>query len=122
LRLEAGALLAKVARPGWQTATIRAVRRHRGRGLGQSAMEGVPEMMTTLDRIALLLVTVGAVNWGSVGLFRFDLVAALVGLTFGEVNAVSSIVYVLVAVSGLFLLRQLARPVYVPPQRSVHSV
>lgn len=78
--------------------------------------------MTTLDRIALLLVVVGALNWGLVGLFRFDLVATLVGLTFGEVNALSSIVYVLVALSGLFLLRQLARPAYVPTSRSAHPV
>lgn len=78
--------------------------------------------MTTLDRIALLLVVVGALNWGLVGLFRFDLVATLVGLTFGEVNALSAIVYVLVALSGLFLLRQLARPAYVPTPRSAHPV
>lgn len=77
--------------------------------------------MTTLDRIALLLVVVGALNWGLVGLFRFDLVAALVGLTFGQVNALSSIVYVLVALSGLFLLRQLVRPAAVP-RHAAHPV
>lgn len=78
--------------------------------------------MSTIDRIALLLVVIGAVNWGLVGLFRFDLVAALVGLRFGEVNALSSIVYVLVALSGLFLLRHLARPAAVPAHRSAHPV
>lgn len=78
--------------------------------------------MTSIDRIALLLVIVGAVNWGLVGLFRFDLVATLVGLTFGEVNTLSSIVYVLVALSGLFLLRHLARPSFVSTTRSAHPV
>lgn len=67
--------------------------------------------MNTIDRIALVLVIVGALNWGLVGLFRFDLVATLAGLAFGQVNAVSAVVYVLVALSGLLLLRQLARPV-----------
>ncbi|HTU99187.1 MAG TPA: DUF378 domain-containing protein [Luteitalea sp.] len=66
--------------------------------------------MTTLDRIALTLVIIGALNWGLVGLFGFDLVARLVGLSFGQVNAASGVVYVLVAVSGLLLLRLFARP------------
>ncbi|WFG36839.1 DUF378 domain-containing protein [Candidatus Lucifugimonas marina] len=44
---------------------------------------------------------VGAANWGLVGLFRFDLVAAVTGSKFGEVNAVSRIVYILVLVAGV---------------------
>lgn len=78
--------------------------------------------MNTIDRIALVLVVVGALNWGLVGLFRFDLVAALVGLTFGQVNTLSAIIYVLVALSGLVLLRQLARPSTVTTRSSAHSV
>jgi uncharacterized protein len=62
-----------------------------------------------LDVIALLLVIVGALNWGLVGLFEFDLVAELVGETFGAVNMVSRIVYILVAVSGLYLVSVLSR-------------
>jgi uncharacterized membrane protein YuzA (DUF378 family) len=60
-----------------------------------------------LDLLALLLVIVGAVNWGLVGLFEFDLVAALVGEEFGTVNVASRIVYVLVALAGLYLASRL---------------
>jgi uncharacterized protein len=62
-----------------------------------------------LDLFALLLVIVGAVNWGLVGLFNFDLVAALVGEEFGQVNLVSRIVYILVGLGGLALIPALAR-------------
>jgi len=62
-----------------------------------------------LDLVALLLVIVGAVNWGLVGLFKFDLVAELVGEKFGTVNAASRVVYVLVAGAGLYLISHLAR-------------
>ncbi|MBO5870783.1 MAG: DUF378 domain-containing protein [Clostridia bacterium] len=53
-----------------------------------------------LDRIALFLVIVGAVNWGSIGLFEFDIVAWIFG---GQGDIVSRIVYTLVAISGLWL-------------------
>ena len=66
-------------------------------------------MLKPLDRVALLLVIVGAANWGLVGLFKFDLVAELVGEEFGRVNLVSRAVYVLVAVSGLYLTSLAAR-------------
>jgi len=59
--------------------------------------------------VALLLVIVGALNWGLVGLFEFDLVAEIVGEEFGSVNLVSRIVYILVAVAGLYLTTLLAR-------------
>jgi uncharacterized membrane protein YuzA (DUF378 family) len=57
-----------------------------------------------LDRLALLLVVVGAANWALVGLFKFDLVAALVGEQFGQANLASRLVYVLVGLAGLYLL------------------
>ena len=57
---------------------------------------------------ALLLVIVGAVNWLLVGIAGFDLVAALTGDTFGETNPVSSVVYILVGLSGIALLPTLA--------------
>lgn len=54
--------------------------------------------MKPLHWIALVLVIVGAVNWGLVGLFQFDLVAALFG---GPSAALSRVVYSLVGVSGV---------------------
>jgi uncharacterized membrane protein YuzA (DUF378 family) len=57
--------------------------------------------MESLYIAGIILAVVGAVNWGLVGLFKFDLVAAVTGSKFGEVNAVSRIVYVLVLVAGV---------------------
>jgi uncharacterized membrane protein YuzA (DUF378 family) len=59
--------------------------------------------MRLLNPIALVLVIVGALNWGLVGLFEFDLVAEVTGDTFGTTNAVSRIVYVLVGAAGVYL-------------------
>ena len=59
--------------------------------------------MRLLNPIALILVIVGALNWGLVGLFEFDLVAEITGDTFGETNPVSRIVYVLVGAAGVYL-------------------
>ena len=64
--------------------------------------------MRYLKAVALLLVIVGAVNWLLVGIAQFDLVAALTGDTFGETNPISSVVYILVGVSGIALLPTLA--------------
>ena len=60
--------------------------------------------MRYLNPLALLLVIVGGINWLLVGLFQFDLVAALTGSTFGEVNPISAVIYVLVGVSAIVLL------------------
>ena len=54
--------------------------------------------MKSLHWIALFLVIVGAVNWGLVGLFQFDLVAALFG---GQAAPLSRVVYALVGLSGV---------------------
>jgi len=54
--------------------------------------------MKTMDVVAAVLVAVGALNWGLVGLFQFDLVAAI----FGDATMLSRIVYTLVGVAGLF--------------------
>lgn len=59
--------------------------------------------MRLLNPIALVLVIVGALNWALVGLFEFDLVAEITGDTFGETNALSRIVYVLVGAAGAYL-------------------
>jgi uncharacterized membrane protein YuzA (DUF378 family) len=64
--------------------------------------------MRYLKATALLLVIVGAVNWLLVGVAQFDLVAAITGDTFGETNTISSIVYILVGLSGVALLPTLA--------------
>ena len=65
--------------------------------------------MRYINVVALLLVVVGAVNWLLVGIAKFDLVAAITGSSFGETNALSSIVYVLVGVAGIVLLPVLGR-------------
>jgi uncharacterized membrane protein YuzA (DUF378 family) len=58
-----------------------------------------------MDFIALILVIVGAFNWGCVGLFNLDLVAWL----FGSGTIVSRIVYVLVALGGMWCISLLFR-------------
>lgn len=61
--------------------------------------------MEIVQIIAIVLAAVGAVNWGLVGLFKFDLVALIAGgMKFGDVNVVSRIIYVLVAVAGVISL------------------
>ncbi len=50
--------------------------------------------------IAIVLTAIGAINWGLVGLFDFNLVAAI----FGEMTVLSRIIYVLVGLSGIYLL------------------
>ena len=53
----------------------------------------------TADIIALVLVIIGAINWGSIGLFGFDIVAALFG---GQTALMSRIIYSLVGLSGIW--------------------
>ena len=65
--------------------------------------------MRYLNALFLLLVIVGGLNWLLVGLFKFDLVAALTGNAFGETSALSAIVYVLVGVSAIALVPTLVR-------------
>ena len=64
--------------------------------------------MKKLDVLAAVLVAVGGLNWGLVALAEFDLVAALVGLDFGETNAVSRIVYGLVGLAAAYQIAQQA--------------
>ena len=74
-------------------------------------------MLKPIDLGALVLVIVGALNWALVGLFEFDLVATLTGSEFGETNIVSRIVYILVGLSGLWLVSLLARGLNSEPAR-----
>ncbi|HYJ66047.1 MAG TPA: DUF378 domain-containing protein [Nocardioidaceae bacterium] len=60
--------------------------------------------MKKIDLVAAALVIVGALNWGLVALVRFDLVAAVFGLDFGETNAATRIIYGLVGLSGVWLI------------------
>jgi uncharacterized membrane protein YuzA (DUF378 family) len=59
-----------------------------------------------LDRLALILVIIGAVNWGSIGLFQFDIVAWIFG---GQAAIVSRIVYTLVALCRAWCISLLFR-------------
>jgi len=63
--------------------------------------------MKKLDLLAATLLIVGGLNWGLVALAGFDLVAWIVGLEFGETNAVSRIVYALVGVSAVYAIGSL---------------
>ena len=63
--------------------------------------------MGTLYRIALILVIIGAINWGLIGFFRFDLVAAIFG---GQTAVFSRIIYALVGLAGLVSIPILMKP------------
>ena len=73
--------------------------------------KGAINKLKTLKLIATVLVIVGALNWGLVALVHFDLVAALLGMNFGQTSALSSLVYGLVGLSGLYQLIMLPREV-----------
>lgn len=55
-------------------------------------------VLRTIDVVAYVLVLIGAINWGLIGFFEFNLVAAL----FGEMTALSRIVYALVGLAGVY--------------------
>jgi len=61
--------------------------------------------MKTLDYIALILVVIGAVNWGLIGFFNFDLVRAI----FGDMTLISRIIYAIVGIAGLYALSYFGR-------------
>ena len=62
--------------------------------------------MMLLNKIALALAIVGALNWGLVGLFTFDLLAWICG---GATTIVARIIYTLVAIAGIFCISMLFR-------------
>ncbi|MEH7179043.1 DUF378 domain-containing protein [Neobacillus vireti] len=62
--------------------------------------------MSTIQRIALILTIIGAINWGLIGFFQFNLVAAI----FGDNTALSRIIYGLVGICGLLNLGLLFKP------------
>lgn len=59
--------------------------------------------MKVIDKIALVLIIIGAINWGLIAAFKLDLVALL----FGEMTVLSRIVYGLVGISGLWGIKLL---------------
>lgn len=54
--------------------------------------------MKIIDTIALILIIIGAINWGLIGIFNFNLVDAI----FGTMSVISRIIYILVGISGLW--------------------
>lgn len=59
--------------------------------------------MRVLDKIALALVIIGAINWGLIGIFNFNLVDTI----FGTMSIISRIIYILVGISGLWCIKAL---------------
>lgn len=58
-----------------------------------------------LDYTILLIVIIGAVNWGLVGFFKFDLIAFI----FGDMSWISRIIYALVGIAGLYMVSMFGR-------------
>lgn len=54
--------------------------------------------MKVIDKIALILIIIGAINWGLIGIFKFNLVEML----FGDMTILARIIYALVGISGLW--------------------
>lgn len=59
-----------------------------------------------MDRIALILTIIGALNWGSIGLFQFDLVAWICG---GQASLLARIIYTVVGLAGIWCISLLFR-------------
>ena len=64
------------------------------------------ELKNMLDRIALILVIIGGINWGSIGLFQFDIVGWIFG---GQSAVISRIIYTLVAIAAVWCISLLFR-------------
>ena len=63
--------------------------------------------MKLLNIVTAVLLIIGGLNWGLVAIAEFDLVATVFGLTFGETNVASRVVYALVGLSALYQAVQL---------------
>ena len=59
--------------------------------------------MKVIDKIALVLIIIGAINWGLIGFYNFNLVAVI----FGEMTWISRVIYALVGISGLWGIKLL---------------
>lgn len=60
----------------------------------------IGDIMKTVNYLALSIAIIGAINWGLIGLLKFDLVAFI----FGEMSWLSRIIYSLVGLSGIYLI------------------
>lgn len=69
-----------------------------------------------IDRIALALLIIGGINWGSIGLFQFDIVAWIFG---GQAAIVSRIIYVIVALAALWCISLLFRENVITEERDI---
>lgn len=74
-------------------------------GLSLKAATIMEVIMRAANLLTLVLIIVGGLNWGLVGLFKFDLVAAI----FGDMSPLSRIVYVLVGISAIWQIGVLVR-------------
>ncbi len=61
-----------------------------------------------MDKTALVLVIIGAINWGLIGFFNFDLVASIFG---GQAALISRIIYALVGIAGLYCITLLFKKI-----------
>ena len=59
--------------------------------------------MKIIDKIALILIIIGAINWGLIGIFKFNLVDTI----FGPMSVISRIIYALVGISGIWGIKLL---------------
>lgn len=59
-----------------------------------------------LDKIALTLLVIGGINWGSIGIFQFDLVAWIFG---GQTGIVSRIIYIIVGLAAIWCISLMFR-------------
>lgn len=66
-----------------------------------------------MDRISLALIVIGALNWGSIGIFKFDIVAWIFG---GQTTTVSRIIFTLVGLAGLWCISLFFRDRPVPEE------
>ena len=80
------------------------IRQHHGETMCETISKGAFIMI--MDRIALILSIIGGLNWGLVGLFRFDLVAYLFG---GQTATVSRVIYTIVGLSAIWCISLLFR-------------
>ncbi len=71
-----------------------------------------------IDKIALALAIIGALNWGGVGLFGFDTVAFLCG---GQMAILSRVIYTLVGLAGLWCITLLFRSEETDRDRAMHT-
>ena len=69
--------------------------------------------MTGWDKLVLALVIIGAINWGLIGFFRYDLVAAIFG---GQLAFISRVIYALVGLAGIWCLTLLFRHSHSPAE------